>query len=247
MNARRLLHLALGGALLAPACATMTPAPATAQVQEKAVSGPDHRPGIAVFPFTNGGSFGKSAEDLAPLEVGIQQMVLTELAQNPALRVVDRSALRQIMEEQNLGTSGRVDANTAARVGKLVGARYAVTGVFVDLSGNFRLDGRIVDVETGEVVKSQEVHAKRDDLYNLLVQLAGKITKGVNLPPLADAVQQQRSSREIPAEAVTLYSRAQVYQDAGRTEKAIELYRQISEKFPQMTEAKEALVQLKAN
>lgn len=248
MNAPRLLHLALAGSLLAPACATtMTPAPVTAQEKANVASGPDRRPGLAVFPFTNGGSFGKSKEDLSALEVGIQQMVLTELSQNPALRVVDRSALRQIMEEQNLGTSGRVDANTAARVGKLVGARYAVTGVFVDLGGNFRLDGRIVDVETGEVLKGEEVHAKRDDLYSLLVQLAGKITSGVKLPALPEAVQHERSSREIPAEAVTLYSRAQVYQDAGRTEKAIELYRQISAKFPQMTEAREALVQLKAN
>src|SRR5690606_22408654 len=35
----------------------------------------DTRPGIAVFPFTNGGSFGPGSEDLAPLEVGIQQML----------------------------------------------------------------------------------------------------------------------------------------------------------------------------
>ncbi len=236
MRFRALLAIVLAGALFAPSLVA-------AQDAKKA---PDRRPGIAVFPFTNGGSFGAAKEDLSPLEVGVQQMLLTELAQNTALRVVDRSALKQILEEQNLVGAGRVDAATAARVGKLVGARYAVTGVFLDLNGNFRLDGRIVDVETGEVLKTQEVHAKKDDLYNLLVQLAGKITQGVNLPPLAAEVQEQRSSRQIPAEAVTLYSRAQVYQDAGRTDKAVELYRMIAEKFPQMTEAKEALHQLNA-
>ncbi len=205
---------------------------------------PDRRPGIAVFPFTNGGSFGKNREDLAPLEVGIQQMLLTELAQNATLRIVDRSALRQILEEQNLASTGRVDAATAARVGKLVGARYAVTGVFMDLNGRFRLDGRVVDVETSEVLKTQSVNAKADDLYALLVQLAGKITDGVHLPPLPAEVRQSREARAIPAEAVTLYSRAQVYQDAGRTDKAIELYRMITQKFPQMTEAQQALHQL---
>jgi TolB-like protein len=221
--------------------------PMVASAQDTDKQAPDRRPGIAVFPFTNGGSFGSDKEDLAALEVGVQQMLLTELAQNPALRIVDRSVLKQILEEQNLASAGRVDAATAARVGKLVGARYAVTGVFMDLNGNFRLDGRIVDVETGEVLKGQEVHAKRDALYDLLVQLAGKITKGVKLPPLPDAVRESSESREIPAEAVTLYSRAQVYQDAGRTDKAVELYRMIAQKFPQMTEAKEALHQLKAD
>jgi len=239
MHIRTLLNLVVGCAVLA---APVRPVAA----QKPDSTPPDRRPGIAVFPFANGGSFGASKEDLAPLEIGIQQMLLTELAQNDSLRVVDRSALKEILEEQNLATAGRVDAATAARVGKLVGARYAVTGVFVDLNGRFRLDGRVVDVETGEILKTQSVNAKRDDLYTLLVQLAGKITSGVKLPPLPAQVREARQSRAIPAEAVTLYSRAQVYQDAGRTDKAIELYRMIAEKFPQMTEARQALVQLNA-
>ncbi len=235
MDARKMMLVTLLGGVLA--------APLAAQ-QNVSAPAQDRRPGLAVFPFTNGGSFGKEKEDLAPLEVGIQQMLLTELSQNQALRVVDRSVLKQILEEQNLGTSGRVDPSTAARVGKLVGARYVITGVFMDLNGHFRMDGRIVDVETGEVLKGQEVDAKKDDLYPLLVQLAGKITKGVNLPPLPAEVQQSRESRAIPAEAVTLYSRAQVYQDAGKTDKAVELYKMIAKKFPQMTEAQQALKQL---
>lgn len=235
MDARKMMLVALLGGVLA--------APLAAQ-QNVSAPAADRRPGLAVFPFTNGGSFGKDKEDLAALEVGIQQMLLTELSQNPALRIVDRSVLRQIMEEQGLATTGRVDPSTAARVGKLVGARYAITGVFMDLNGHFRMDGRIVDVETSEVLKGQEVDAKKDDLYALLVQLAGKITKGVNLPALPAEVQQSRESRAIPAEAVTLYSRAQVYQDAGKTDKAVELYKMIAKKFPQMTEAQQALKQL---
>ncbi|HET7275691.1 MAG TPA: CsgG/HfaB family protein [Longimicrobiaceae bacterium] len=213
--------------------------PSTAISQES-----DNRPGIAVFPFTNGGSYGPESEDLAPLEVGIQQMLLTELAQNPALRIVERSTLRGIIEEQELGASGRVDTRTAADVGKLVGARYVVTGVFTDLFGNFRLDGRVIDVETGEILNTEQVRAEREEMYDLLVELASKITAGVDLPPLPAATTEARKSREIPAEAVTLYSRAQVYQDGGRTEQAIELYRRINQEFPEMTEAREALLQL---
>ncbi len=205
---------------------------------------PDRRPGIAVFPFTNGGSYGPNKEDLSPLEVGLQQMLLTELAQNTNLRVVERSTLKQILDEQNLAASGRVDAATAAKVGKLVGARYAVTGVFVDLFGKFRLDGRVVDVETGEILKSAQETDKTEALYGMLVKLAGDVTKDVKLPPLPEAERKARESRAIPAEAITLYSRAQVYQDGGQKDKAVELYRRIVERFPQMTEAREALQQL---
>jgi len=205
----------------------------------------DTRPGIAVFPFTNGGSFGPGSEDLAPLEVGIQQMLLTELAQNPTLRTVERSRLREILEEQDLVRSGAVDPNTAARIGRLVGARYVITGVFMDLFGDFRMDGRVVDVETGEHLRALEVRSQRENLYEMLVDLASGITDQLDLPPLAAAQVEERRNREIPVEAVTMFSRAQVYEDGGRREQAIELYQQIADRFPAMTEATEALRQLR--
>jgi TolB-like protein len=204
----------------------------------------DLRPGVAVFPFTSGGAFGGRPEDLAPMEVGVQQMLLTELAQNSSLRIVERSALRQVLEEQNLAPAGRVDAATAARVGRLIGARYMVFGTLMDLYGDFRMDARVVDVETGEVLRTEQVHGKRRNMYRLLVDLAGRITRGVKLPPLARPVAAERRNRDIPEEATRMYARALMYQDGGRSQEAVELYRQIVQRFPQMTEAREALHQI---
>lgn len=204
----------------------------------------DTRPGIAVLPYTHGGSYGPDREDLEALTVGIQQLLLTELAQNSNLRVVERSQLQAILDEQGLVTSGQVDPSTAARIGRLVGARYMVMGSFVDLYGAFRMTGRIVDVETSETLNAVEVNGRKQDLYSLLVDLAGAITEGASLPPLEVAMVEQRRARSIPPEAVTLFSRAQVFQDGGRHEQAIELYRQISQRFPDMIEAREALQQL---
>ena len=79
-------------------------------------------------------------------------MLLTELAQNEALRIVDRSILNRILEEQNLSRQDLVDPNTAANVGKLVGARYFILGSFIDFYGDFRIDARVVSVETSEIV-----------------------------------------------------------------------------------------------
>lgn len=204
----------------------------------------DTRPGVAVLRFDNGGSYGGDREDLEALEVGLQQMLLTELDQNDELRIVERARLRTLMEEQDLGASGRVESGTAARIGELVGARYVITGVFVDLDGDFRMDSRIVDVETGEILSTQSVRDDRERLYDLVVQLASRVTEGADLPELPTATREAREAREIPAEAITLYSRAQVYQDRGRTERAVEVYRRITQEFPAMTEARAALEQL---
>lgn len=210
-----------------------------------AAQAPDSRPGIAVLPFTNGGSYGLAAEDLDALQIGVQELLLTELDLNSNLRIVERSRLRAILEEQGLTEAGRVDAATAASVGKIVGARYVITGVFIDMNGDFRMDGRIIDVETSEIVKTERVRDRRDNLFEMLVDLATRITQGVNLPALPGEVREERREMEIPPEAITLFSRAEVLRDGGHTDRAIELYERITQRFPEMVQAQQALVKLR--
>ena len=207
----------------------------------------DTRPGVAVMPFAKGISIGANKEDLDALSVGLQQILITELAQNSTLRLVERGMIRDILAEQDLGAANRIDAQTAARVGKIVGARYAFTGGFNDVSGTFRLDGHLVDVETSEIIKAEEVTDKRDKLYEIVMNLSRRISSDLKLPPLEVAVQTDRKARAnggIPREAVILYSQAQFFQDRGQKDKAKELYRRITNEFPKLTEAREALKQL---
>lgn len=218
---------------------------ALAMLAPRAAAQDENRPGVAVFPFTDGGSYGPGREDLSSLEIGIQQMLLTELQQNPALRIVERASLRAVLQEQDRGAEGRIDPETAARVGRLVGARYAVTGAFMDMFGNFRLDARIVDVETGEVLRAVRIEDRqREQLYRLLVDMAEQIVHGVNLPPLPRDAQRERRARNVPNPATLLYTRAMSYAENGRRGEAIELYRQLVREFPDFTEPREALRQL---
>ena len=53
----------------------------------------DTRPGIAVLPFENGGSYGKDKEDFDALRKGLAGTLIYELAQNPAVRLVDAARL----------------------------------------------------------------------------------------------------------------------------------------------------------
>ena len=117
--------------ILATALAAGVTAPSVALSQ-------DTRPGIAVMPFEDGGSYGQDKEDFEALTVGIQQMFLTEFAVNGQLRVVERGRINDLLSEQELTAAGAVDANTAVRIGKLVGAKYMVFGSFIDWHGSFK-------------------------------------------------------------------------------------------------------------
>lgn len=216
----------------------------TALLAAPALWAQDSRPGIAVMPFENGGSYGQDKENFEALEKGIAGMLISELAQNPAARIVDRSSVQRLLDEQDLGKDGRADAATAAKIGKLVGARYMVMGSFVDLYGRFRVDARIVDVETSEilkVVRSDPKYEKREELFKLLQSVAERLMTETKLPALTAEMSRAVRARNVPTEALTYYSRALLYQDRGDKTKAAEFYKKATDVFPEYAEAIEGL------
>ena len=225
-------------AVLAVAAAGSLAAPAVAQQS----AAPDTRSGVAVFAFENGGSMGlKDPMDFEGLQRGFAGMLISELSANPAWRVVEREQIQKLTDEQNLGASGRVDAATAAKVGKLVGAKYAVTGSFIDNMGTWRMDIRLINVETSEITKTESATGSQDKLFGLISDVATRLMKDVNLPALPKEVATQRMSRQVPTEALTFYSRALLYHDRGQKDKAVEMYQRAIAAFPNYTEAQEGL------
>ena len=209
--------------------------------------GQDTRPGIAVLPFDNSGSYGQEKENFDALEKGIAGMMISELAANSSARVVERDQIEKLLAEQNLGASGKVSPETAAKIGKLVGARYVITGTFIDFYGDFRLDARMINVETSEIVKVESDRMQRDHLFDLIRNVSARLMKDANLPPLPKQASDQRLSRQVPTEALTYYSKALLYQDRGQRDKAVEMYQKALAVFPEYTEAQQGLQRVKTS
>ncbi|MGH7470463.1 MAG: CsgG/HfaB family protein [Longimicrobiales bacterium] len=224
--------------VLGLAIVALTSANAGAQQQD--------RPGIAVFPLEYGGSLAGNSEGLDRLAIGLQQLLLNHFLQNPSIRVVERLRIKELMDEQGLTQAGRVDPQTAARIGKLIGARYMVLGGYSELP-DMQVTARIVDTETSEILFSRRVSGKRDKLMSMLNDLGTQIEQGIRgLPPLPAAVREARRTQEsLPAEVGFLYSQALAAADGGMKDVAIDLYQQITQRFPQFTPARDALRQLR--
>lgn len=205
----------------------------------------DDRPGIAVMPLDNGGSHGSDAEaeNFDALDVGLQQILLTELSQNRALRIVERGRLAEILQEFELSDQGLVDASTAAQVGNLVGARYMVLGSFTDLFGEMVLTVRVVDVETSEVLPSAKVQGEREETLSMLIDLAETITAQIDLPSLPAQVREAREEQAEPVtpEGLRKYSRALKLIDAGFEEQGMETLVEVQSEFPDWEEPRMAM------
>jgi TolB-like protein len=173
----------LSAALLALA-PLVAPAPIPAQTPARgAVPTGAARPTIAVLEFRNATMVG--AQDYAPLGKGMAEMMVAELVRNPRVRVVEREQLASALAEQDLAAAGRVEAATAAKVGRLLGARHLLMGSFiVDGRENVRLDVRAVNSETGEIEYVETVRGKADRVLALVEELATRTSAGLSLPPL---------------------------------------------------------------
>jgi TolB-like protein len=135
----------------------------------------DRRPTVAVLYFDYSGNDAQ----LDPLRKGLAQMLISDLGGVDAIRVVERERLEAVLAEQKLATSGKIDQKTAVKVGKLLGARYLVLGSFFDVLKTFRVDARLVNVETGEVVRSVGADGKADDFLGLEQTVAARMKEAV--------------------------------------------------------------------
>lgn len=183
-----------------------------------AQAAPDARPTVAVLYFDYSG---KDA-DMGVLRKGLAQMLISDLSQLAGVRLVERDRLEEILRELELAQSGKIDPSTAAKVGKLLGARYMVLGGYFDLMGTLRADARVVEVESGKVLQSTGAQGAPQDFLSVEQKLSQGIatilttkamivapapTNGVQPPP--------RPPAALKTKTALRYSRALDAKDRG--------------------------------
>ena len=99
-------------------------------------------------------------EDVSPGAAGEQgigevlALRIVETVRARGLSVVERQKLLLAVEEMRLGSSALADESTRLRLGKITGARQMVFGGYLTVGNRVRIDLRLVDVETGKVLRT---------------------------------------------------------------------------------------------
>jgi tetratricopeptide (TPR) repeat protein len=124
---------------------------------------------VAVLYFVNS----SANQELDPLQKGLTEMLITDLAQIKSLTVVERARLQQLMEEMGLGMSGLVREDTAPRVGKLLGAAQVVLGTLTGLENqSVRIDAALANIKTVQRNDAAKVSGSLLEFYQLEKNLA---------------------------------------------------------------------------
>jgi TolB-like protein len=203
------------------------------------------QPTLGVLDFDNNSLADR--QRLEPLRKGLAQMFSSELGQLQGLNLVERADLLRVVEEMKLAQAGMIDEKTAQQVGKLVGAQHLLLGSFVYLpNGKIRLDARIVEVETGRILKAGEATGKENQLFDLVKALNKKLIKELALQLSASELAKLDNLRNVKFSAVMLYSQAVAYEDRGDLANARKKYRDALAEDSNFAQAKQRLSNLEA-
>ncbi len=138
------------------------------------------KPRIGVLRFTNQTSAGWWS---ASVGSELSDMLTSELVSTRAFQVLERKEIDAVLGEQDLGSSGRLDPATKARLGKVKGAKYLVAGTVSSFEENtsgehggisigglslggkqnktyIAVDVKVVDTETGEIVDTRTIEGE---------------------------------------------------------------------------------------
>jgi Curli production assembly/transport component CsgG len=130
---------------------------------------------IAVFDFES------NDEGVRNLGPKVATLVNAYLSAEPNLMTVERAELDKALGEQELGLSGTVTPDSAAKVGQLTGAKVLVTGRVFKTDMEFFIVAKIIGTETsrvyGEVVKGNAEASISDLSEQLAKKIAADVTE----------------------------------------------------------------------
>ena len=117
------------------------------------------------------------------IEDRLTEMVITELMKTNRFIVVERGSLNEVLSEQDLGASGRVRQETAAKIGEVLGAQVLLKGAITEFiekesggaggiliggigiggktsTGHVAMDLRLIDATSGQILQSERAEGK---------------------------------------------------------------------------------------
>ena len=177
---------------------------------------------VAVLPMRYSGT----DATLQPLERGLADLMVTDLAKSKSLTVLERDRMQAIADEIALGSAAQVDARTAVRAGKLIQAGRIVQGAITQTGArNLTLNASVLNTGTAAAEgRAAEQGGDLDQLFNLEKLLVFQVFEalGVTLTPAERQLVDERPTRSL--QAFLAYSRGLVAEDEGRLDEAARFF-----------------------
>lgn len=181
------------------------------------------------------------SNDYAWLSKGITDSLISTLASNEEITVVERTRLEEVIKEQKLSLSGMTDEKHSLEIGNLLNANKIISGSYIIAGGTLQVNCRITDAETGKIVSGFILENQLADFTALQHSIANKIM--IDLGYAEEAEIQPEAGYSVEIEAIQDYYSGLLLFDEGKYEKASEYFRESLKKDPFYNKPRETLQQ----
>jgi serine/threonine-protein kinase len=186
--------------------------------------------GIAVLPFDN---FAAEKEN-SYFADGVQEAILTNLANVSALKVISRGSVANYRDRQK----------NEQDIGKALGVAYLLEGSVQKTGDHVRVDAHLVDTRNATTIWAQQYDRKLDDLFGVESELAQAIVSQLKarLSPNEKAAIEVTPTKDMVAYDLYLRARESFFQD--NYPKAVQLVEEAVKRDSQFALAHALLAQV---
>ncbi|MCD6115398.1 hypothetical protein J7K93_00140 [bacterium] len=101
----------------------------------------------AIFPFQCTESLSRKKVNLA-----MSELLTQKLLKESFFKLVERNQLEIVLSEQKLGMTGAIESETAAKVGKIIGAQLVALGSVIQIGKSYQISVKLVETSTSEII-----------------------------------------------------------------------------------------------
>lgn len=120
--------------------------------------------------------FATDRQELAPTGEEMTELLIADLSTAPNLILVERARLDDVLSEFELGISGIISPDSAARIGRLMSAKALVTGRVFHSGDDLVVVARTIGTETGRVYAESATLAADEPVSKLAAMILDKVS-----------------------------------------------------------------------
>ncbi|MBK9266133.1 MAG: protein kinase [Polyangiaceae bacterium] len=152
---------------------------------------PGTRRAIAVLGFRSL----SGREDVAWIGTALTETMTGELAMGEQLRTSSVDDVERMKRDLSLGDTDKLDKKALTRIGKHLGTELVVSGTYLAVGGKVRLDVRLVDVKTGEVLATVNESDTESALIDLVARAGSSVRRHLRAGDLSQ--EQEKNLRAL--------------------------------------------------
>lgn len=178
----------------------------TKKEKSNVIANNENIPTIAILYFDNT----SQEKELEPLKKGFADIIITDLSLIKEIKIVEREKLEEIIKELNLTETKFIDKENSLKIGKMLNAKYLLTGSYLNMFGQLRIDVKLINTETSEIVWTKGLEGELKNIFGLEKNIVSSFLQSeiINVK-----TENKEENSTLKYEAIENYSKALEFYD----------------------------------